>query len=67
MTPRIIRFPPRVDFRMASDPKPPSLAYRIFEAIAFPLMVWAVVGFFYMLDPEPDKPAQPASYLPQSE
>jgi hypothetical protein len=54
MIPRITRFPP-------------SIGYRILEAIAFPLMVLAVVFLFHMLDPTPDKPAQPASYLPQSE
>lgn len=67
MNPRITRFPPRVDLRMASDPKPPSIWYRILEALAFPLMVWAIAGFFWILDSSTDNPPQPASYLRQSD
>lgn len=51
MNPHIIRFPPSVDMRMATDPKPPSIWYRILEAIAFPVMMTAIVygvGWFMM-------------------
>lgn len=64
MNPTIIRFPPKVDTRQAPDEKPPSLAYRVLEFLAFPAVVLAIIALFAMIDSEPGKSAPEVSYLP---